>query len=275
MLRFVNLTWNAFLGAIIDVCKAMLLSADGATAEAPSGPTLKLTYFDAEGLAQASRNTLHYGDVAFEDDRITKEEFCQLKPSLPYGQVPVLTVNSKTTIAQSKSILRYVSRLARTYPKDALNAAIIDQWTDLHTEFTTLLSINLYPTHYGLDDATYDADKHRKLLLDTHIPKYLQLLERELNNNEDGDDLWLGGMDTLSMADMAWHPTLEWLHLGSFAGFGPADMAKFPAIVKYMGEVDQHLCVWRDVSDDVGSGEEVVVEQDAVDSKPAGEKKGD
>jgi len=238
MLQFVRLTWNAFLNSVVDVCRAMLMPIN---ANVNKQPALKLTYFDTEGLAQASRNTLTYGDIHFEDIRVNKEEFEVLKTSLPYGQVPVLTVDQSTTIAQSKTILRYVSKLSRTYPKNPLNAALIDQWTDLHTDFLSLLAINMYPAKHGLDEGCYDAHKHRQFLLQTHIPKYLQIIEDELSKTSDEDETWLGGMHTISMADMAWYPTLEWMRTEKFTGFSTSDMEAYPTICKYLDEMRNQI----------------------------------
>jgi glutathione S-transferase len=237
MLKFAQLMWNGFLNTIMDVCRAMLMPMERHM-DVKTHPTLKLTYFDIEGLAQASRNTLEYGDISFEDIRVSKEEFDVLKTSLPYGQVPVLTVDEDTRIAQSKTILRYVSKLSRTYPRNALNAALIDQWTDLHSEFLSLLAINMYPAKHGLDQAGYDAHTHRQFILRTHIPKYLQLLEDELAHKE---DTWLGGMNAISMADMAWYPTLEWMQNEKFTGFTANDMDGFPAVCKYLDEMRNQI----------------------------------
>ena len=238
MLQFVRLTWNAFFNSVMEVCRAMLMPT---TADVNKHPALKLTYFDTQGLAQASRNTLTYGDIHFEDIRVSKEEFEVLKASLPYGQVPVLTVDKSTTIAQSKTILRYVSKLSRTYPKNPLNAALIDQWTDLHTDFLSLLAINMYPVKHGLDEGCYDAHKHRQFLLITHIPKYLQIIEDELSNTSDEEETWLGGMNAISMADMAWYPTLEWMQRENFTGFSTSDMNTYPAICKYLDEMRNQI----------------------------------
>tara|TARA_B110001450_G_scaffold194626_1_gene182924 strand:+ start:344 stop:1156 length:813 start_codon:yes stop_codon:yes gene_type:complete len=236
MLKFAQLTWNAFLNTIMDVCRAMLMPMERHM-DVNAHPRLKLTYFDTEGLAQASRNTLEYGNNNFEDLRVSMEEFDVLKTSLPYGQVPVLTVDEDTTIAQSKTILRYVSKLSRTYPQNALNAALIDQWTDLHSEFLSLLAMNMYPAKHGLDEACYDAHTHRQFILQTHIPKYLQLLEDELANTGEDEDTWLGGMNAISMADMAWYPTLKWMQNEKFTGFTTNDMDGFPAVCKYLDEM--------------------------------------
>lgn len=238
MLQFARLTWNAFLNSIMEVCRAMLMPI---RADVAKLPTLKLTYFDADGLAQASRNTLAYGDLDFEDVRVSNEEFDVLETSLPYGQLPVLTVDERTTIAESNAILRYVSKLSRTYPKNPLDAALIDQWTELHSDFRSLLDINMYPAKYGFGAGCYDAHKHRQYLLQTHIPKYLQILEDNLSNTREEEETWLGGMNAISMADMAWYSTLEWMQQENLTGFTRSDMEAYPATCKYLDEVRNQI----------------------------------
>ncbi|OQR89677.1 glutathione S-transferase [Achlya hypogyna] len=89
-------------------------------------PTLKITYFDMTGRAELTRLALHIGDIPFEDDRLTREAFAALKPTLPFKQVPVLTVDGEV-LAQSHAMARYAGRLAGLYPTDALEAFRVDE----------------------------------------------------------------------------------------------------------------------------------------------------
>lgn len=42
---------------------------------------LKVTYFDIAGVAEPIRWTLEVGGVEWEDRRLSREEFAELKPS--------------------------------------------------------------------------------------------------------------------------------------------------------------------------------------------------
>ncbi|KAJ3025282.1 UNVERIFIED_CONTAM: hypothetical protein HDU68_007304 [Siphonaria sp. JEL0065] len=92
-------------------------------------PTLKLTYFGIKARAEPIRLALAINDIPFEDERITREQWVALKPTTPFGQVPILTVNESTVIAQSTAILRYVGKIGplKLYPEDPLKAAVVDQ----------------------------------------------------------------------------------------------------------------------------------------------------
>lgn len=60
-------------------------------------PQLKLTYFRIPARAELSRLIFHFGDVPFEDERLSRLQFLEIKPTLPLGQVPVLEVDGVTT----------------------------------------------------------------------------------------------------------------------------------------------------------------------------------
>lgn len=79
-------------------------------------PHIQLIYFNFGGRAESIRLTLHVGGVAFDDVRITEEEFRSSKAEgkYPFGSVPVLIVDD-VTYAQSVGILRYVGRLGGMY----------------------------------------------------------------------------------------------------------------------------------------------------------------
>ena len=52
------------------------------------------------GRAEATRLAFAYGNIAFEDERIPGPEFGKRKAegSLPFGQLPVLTVDGHRTV---------------------------------------------------------------------------------------------------------------------------------------------------------------------------------
>ncbi|KAG2833399.1 hypothetical protein PC129_g4449 [Phytophthora cactorum] len=84
-------------------------------------PQLKLSYFDLKLHAELSRMIFNYGGIAFTDHRIARTDFVKLKPTLPFGQVPVLELDG-TIYAQSMAIARYAAKIVGPYPNDALEA---------------------------------------------------------------------------------------------------------------------------------------------------------
>ncbi|KAF1772400.1 Thioredoxin-like fold [Phytophthora cactorum] len=88
-------------------------------------PQLKLSYFDLKLHAELSRMIFNYGGIAFTDHRIARTDFVKLKPTLPFGQVPVLELDG-TIYAQSMAIARYAAKIVGPYPNDALEALKVD-----------------------------------------------------------------------------------------------------------------------------------------------------
>ena len=115
------------------------------------GLELKLTYFDARGRAELIRLTLAAAGYKYEDERLSFQEFQQLKSTgaLKFGQLPVcpcgldetclccelsirwqvLTVNGKE-YGQSYSIAKFIGRLSGLLPCDLERALEAEQYVD-------------------------------------------------------------------------------------------------------------------------------------------------
>lgn len=89
-----------------------------------------------KGRAEFIRLALAYGDIKFEDERFSFEEFASKKPSFPFGQVPVIEVDGNT-YPQSTAVARYVSKLSGLYPSDALEI--------LQVESVMVSALELFP----------------------------------------------------------------------------------------------------------------------------------
>ncbi|OQR90430.1 glutathione S-transferase [Thraustotheca clavata] len=109
-----------------------------------AAPTYKVTYFDSPGRADLARHAFLVGNVPFEDERLTKEQFATVKESLPYSQIPILTINNNIVLAQSQAIGRYAGVIAKLYPlDDPVAACKIDEIIN-HTEDITQGMIAIY-----------------------------------------------------------------------------------------------------------------------------------
>merc|ERR1711955_128170 len=71
------------------------------------------------------RILLNYGNVTFKDERISFEEWPQVKPNTPFGQVPVLVWDGEE-IAQSMAIARFIAKKVGLVGKTDLEYAIAD-----------------------------------------------------------------------------------------------------------------------------------------------------
>ncbi|CAK1555545.1 unnamed protein product [Leptosia nina] len=66
-------------------------------------------YFPFKGMGEGIRMLLNYGGQKFDDRRIPREQWPELKPNTPFGQMPVLDVNGKQ-YSQTLAIARYLGR---------------------------------------------------------------------------------------------------------------------------------------------------------------------
>lgn len=84
----------------------------------------KLTYFDFSGSrGEECRLALHLAGEPFDDDRMAQGTWATVKPTTPYGAVPVLTIDGERVLAQSNAILSYLGRTHGLLPTDAFEAA--------------------------------------------------------------------------------------------------------------------------------------------------------
>ncbi|CAH1101303.1 unnamed protein product [Psylliodes chrysocephalus] len=88
-------------------------------------PSYKLIYFDLPGLAEPIRLLFSYGKVPFIDQRITKEEWVTLKPTTPFGHLPILEIDG-VPYSHSRAIFRYVGSIVGLIGKDPMENLAID-----------------------------------------------------------------------------------------------------------------------------------------------------
>ena len=115
------------------------------------------------------------------------------------------------------------------YPKNNLvNSAIVDQWLEQHTEFMFPLQLNMYPSSMGLELTDEKKAEHRQWLINNHIPKHFNFIEKELSNND-----WIC-TNTKSVADYCWLATFRWLYSGIFDSVTKSYFDDYPEIKSYL-----------------------------------------
>lgn len=100
--------------------------------------TTKLTYFDFDGSrGQECRIALRLCGVAFEDVRLSREQWAAAKPTTPYGAMPIFE-HERRKLAQSNAILRYLGASHGLHPQDPWTAAehdaVMDSVEDLRNK---------------------------------------------------------------------------------------------------------------------------------------------
>lgn len=85
--------------------------------------SISLTYFNFDGSRGLEcRLALAVAGVAFEDIRLERQQWLELKPTAPFGGLPILRDGDRV-LAQSNAILTYVGRSHGLHPSDLWTAA--------------------------------------------------------------------------------------------------------------------------------------------------------
>lgn len=182
-------------------------------------PKLVVVYFNIAGAAEPIRWALAQSGLEWEDKRLSREEFGELKPTLPNGQVPVLEVDGYP-LPQSMAILRYVGKLGGLYPTDDLEAAKCDAVMAC----TVDLSMNMRPSFREQDEAK--KLEMRVELAANFIPIWLGNMEKQL-----GKTHGLYFFEKMTVADLAIANCVRTLKVGVYDGIPPSIIDAHPKLV--------------------------------------------
>ncbi|XP_050311806.1 glutathione S-transferase-like [Anthonomus grandis grandis] len=92
-------------------------------------PKYKLTYFNMPGRAEPIRFIFAYAGQDYEDFRINLDQWAEIKPSTPFGQVPVLEVDGKL-VGESRAICRYLAKQFNLLGENDWEALQADMFVD-------------------------------------------------------------------------------------------------------------------------------------------------
>lgn len=138
----------------------------------------KLTYFDAPmSRGEECRLALHLGGVDFEDNRIKRDSWMALKPTTPFGSLPLFDLPGHPTLAQSNAILVLIGRRHGLHPKDDFEAARHEAMM-AHVED---LRGAIAPTMRLTDDVA--KKQAREQLAANYIPAWAQYAERQISDD--------------------------------------------------------------------------------------------
>ncbi|MFI5300698.1 MAG: glutathione S-transferase family protein [Polyangiales bacterium] len=163
----------------------------------------RLIYFDAPvSRGEECRLALHLAGVDFEDVRFKRDEWAALKPTMPFGSVPVLEMPGHAPLGQSNAILTLVGRLHGLHPKDLFEAARHEAMM-AHVED---LRATVAPTLRITDEA--EKKRVREGLAQTFLPTWGAFAERQI-----GDGPFFGGA-ALHVVDLKLHMIVRWFNKG-------------------------------------------------------------
>ena len=181
----------------------------------------KLTYFDAPmSRGEECRLALHVAGVDFEDHRIKREDWMKLKPTTPFGSVPVYELEGRPALAQANAILVLVGRQHDLHPKDDFEAARHEAMMG-HVED---LRANVGPTIRISDEA--EKKKAREALATGYLPTWGANAEKQI-----GDGPFFGGAK-LNVVDFKLHMAVRWFIGGNVDHIPATIFAAFPKLTR-------------------------------------------
>ena len=186
-------------------------------------PTYKLTYFKARGAAELSRFIFAQAGVEYEDVRIDHgEEWAALKPTMPFGVLPVLEVDGKK-LGSSMTIARYLAETFGLAGENAFENAEITSIMDTVTDMVK--EVGKY--WFGPEAK---SEELQKKLRDEVVPSKLKLFEKRSSTNENG---WQFG-GKLTWADFGIYISLDWVIMT----VGDDILKDYPSLTKLRASVE-------------------------------------
>ena len=194
---------------------------------------IKIIYFDTPfWRAEVPRLALFLGNMQFEDIRINRDEFAEIKKTgkmrngikIPFKQLPVLSVSGKS-IGQTGAIARFCGKVANLYPDDIWECAQIDQIIDFANDINALIIPSM------LESDPIKKKALRIELSNTILPSKIQLLENLILEKEN-KDFCVGRK--LSVADLAVWRLMGWLSTGIIDDISPNVVSPFNSVM--------HIC---------------------------------
>lgn len=190
----------------------------------------KLTYFDAPASrGEECRLALHLAGVDFIDNRIKGDAWPALKPTTPFGALPVFEIEGQPALAQCNAILTLIGRRHGLHPQDPFEAAqheaLMGHVEDLRAQVGPTLRIS--------DPA--EKKKAREALAATYLPNWGSSTERQLR----GDGPFVAG-SKLHVVDLKLYMTVRWFASGTVDHVPSTVFASFPKLTRLFEAVRDH-----------------------------------
>merc|ERR1712018_323156 len=193
---------------------------------------MKLIYFNARGRAELARLILAQAGEDYIDERIEREDWPRLKPSMPGGQMPVLEVDG-VKLGQSMTIARFLANKFNLAGSTPLEKGQADMIVDFCTDF-----FNELVKGYFEKDETKKKELEEKMKNEV-APAFLKNMTTIITSN---GGQWLVGKG-LTWADIAVSMIIEMM-----ASKDEAILTKCPPLGDLMKRVHSQpkIKAWRE-----------------------------
>jgi glutathione S-transferase len=189
----------------------------------------RLIYFDAPvSRGEECRLALHLAGVDFEDVRIKREDWPALKPTTPFGSVPVLEMPRQPPLAQSNAILVLVGRLHGLHPSDPYEAARHEAMMGHVEDLRAAVS----PTIRIADEA--EKKRAREALVASTLPAWAERAERQITAGP-----FFAG-EKLHVVDLKLHMAVRWFAGGKLDHIPATIFAAYPKLTGVHAAVRDH-----------------------------------
>jgi glutathione S-transferase len=198
-----------------------------------SGTKPRLIYFDnPASRGEECRLALVIAGVDFEDVRIPRGAWAALKPTTPYGALPVFEEAGHRPLAQSNAILALIGRRYGLHPKDEFESARHES-VMMHVED---LRAAVGPSGRLTDEA--EKKKAREALATGYIPTWAANVERQI---ADDGPFFAGAVP--HVADVKLHMAVRLLAGGKLDYVPATVVAAFPKLNRVHDAVRDHQAV--------------------------------
>lgn len=192
----------------------------------------RLSYFDAPvSRGEECRLALHLAGVDFEDRRIPFSEWPAIKPTTPFGSVPVYEVEGHPPLAHSNAILVLIGRLHGLHPSDpweaARHEALMCQVEDLRAAVSPSLRIK----------EEVEKKAARENIAANVLPTWAGFTEAQL-----GDGPFFAG-DKLHVVDLKLYVVSRWFKSGVLDHVPTNVLDPFPRLTALHDAVRDHAGV--------------------------------
>jgi glutathione S-transferase len=188
----------------------------------------KLTYFDTpRSRGEECRLALFLAGVDFEDNRIAREAWPALKPTTPFGSLPVFEVPGKPAVSQSNAILGHIGRRYDLLPADEWEALRLESLLSAAEDLRHAISKT-----FGIQDAE-ELKRKRAELVEGPITSWAANMERQILGP-------FASGSQISVADIKVFVMAGWLKGGALDHVPSNVLAKFPKLEKLYESVKQH-----------------------------------
>jgi glutathione S-transferase len=196
----------------------------------------RLTYFDIPASrGEECRLALHVAGVDFIDNRLTREAWAALKPSTPFGSLPMLELEGQPPLAQSNAILTLIGRRHQLHPEDLLEAArheaLMCHVEDLRAQLGPSLRIS----------EPVEKKRVREELAAGYLPSWGSFTEKQLR----GDGPFVSG-SKLNVVDLKLYIAVRWFASGGVDHVPQTIFAGFPRLTQVFEAVrdDARIKAW-------------------------------